>query len=59
MLDPLFAEQDELLREAERMGYEAVVPPVRLEPASAPLAADDAGQTQQVEVQGEKTSPSL
>ncbi|BDA13671.1 DNA polymerase III subunit gamma/tau [Aeromonas caviae] len=54
VLDPLFAEQDELLREAERMGYEAVVPaspPV--EPASAPLAADDAGQTQQVEVQGE------
>lgn len=55
VLDPLFAEQDELLREAERMGYEAVVPasPPAAEPASAPLAADDAGQTQQVEVQGE------
>ena len=54
MLDPLFAEQDELLREAERMGYEAVVPASPpAEPASAPLAADDAGQTQQVEVQGE------
>ena len=54
VLDPLFAEQDELLREAERMGYEAVVPASPpTEPASAPLAADDAGQTQQVEVQGE------
>ena len=54
VLDPLFAEQDELLREAERMGYEAVVPASPpAEPASAPLAADDAGQTQQVEVQGE------
>lgn len=54
VLDPLFAEQDELLREAERMGYEAVVPASPpAEPASAPLAADDAGQMQQVEVQGE------
>jgi DNA polymerase-3 subunit gamma/tau len=54
VLDPLFAEQDELLREAERMGYEAVVPASPpAEPASAPLAADDAGQMQQVEVKGE------
>lgn len=54
VLDPLFAEQDELLREAERMGYEAVVPASPpAEPASAPLATDDAGQTQQVEAQGE------
>ena len=42
-LDPLFAEQDELLREAEQMGYEAVTLPASgdlpAEPSVAPLNA--------------------
>lgn len=41
-LDPLFAEQDELLREAEQMGYEAVTLPAEpsVAPPSVPVMAE-------------------
>ncbi|EIM1706405.1 DNA polymerase III subunit gamma/tau [Aeromonas dhakensis] len=43
-LDPLFAEQAELLREAEQMGYEAA--PESIVPAAQPAAAEPASSVQ-------------
>ncbi|HCT2505080.1 TPA: DNA polymerase III subunit gamma/tau [Aeromonas dhakensis] len=45
-LDPLFAEQAELLREAEQMGYEAA--PESIVPAAQPAAAEPASSVQSV-----------
>ncbi|WP_123246158.1 DNA polymerase III subunit gamma/tau [Aeromonas dhakensis] len=43
-LDPLFAEQAELLREAEQMGYEAAPEPIA--PTAQPAAAEPASSVQ-------------
>ncbi|WP_426696681.1 DNA polymerase III subunit gamma/tau [Aeromonas hydrophila] len=59
-LDPLFAEQDELLREAEQMGYEAVTLPAEpsVAPPSVPVMAEPEPVAQAEVVADTDTVPS-